>query len=152
MARPSWLELPRTVRFGDTDAAGVMHFQQLLDWCHQAWEESLGLYGLPAGSIFPGGRGDQPSVALPIVHCHADFHAPLKVGDDLLIHLRPIRLDPGSFEVKSHLVLADKEVACGCLRHVAIDIRTRHRCGLPDGLERWLEASSLGQIHNLESN
>ncbi|MEY3545364.1 MAG: hypothetical protein RLZZ247_1521, partial [Cyanobacteriota bacterium] len=30
----SWLLLCRTVRFGDTDAAGVMHFPQLLHWCH----------------------------------------------------------------------------------------------------------------------
>ena len=149
MVRPSWLELQRTVRFGDTDAAGVMHFQQLLCWCHQAWEESLKHYGLPANSIFPGGRGDQPSVALPIVHCHADFHAPLKVGDELLIHLKPARLDAGSFEVSSHFVLKQKEVACGCLRHVAIDIGTRRRSGLPDGIERWLEASSIGQIQNL---
>ena len=149
MVRPSWLELHRTVRFGDTDAAGVMHFQQLLCWCHQAWEESLKNYGLPASSIFPGGRGDQPSVALPIVHCHADFKAPLKVGDELLIHLKPTRLDPGSFEVSSHFALKGKNVACGCLRHVAIDSHTTRRCGLPDGIERWLESSSLGQIQNL---
>ena len=71
MTSATWLELSRTVRFSDTDAAGVMHFQQLLGWCHQAWEESLERFGLPAGSVFPGGRGEQPSVALPIVHCHA---------------------------------------------------------------------------------
>ena len=75
MTSAPWLELSRTVRFSDTDAAGVMHFQQLLGWCHQAWEESLERFGLPAGSVFPGGRGEQPSVALPIVHCHADFRA-----------------------------------------------------------------------------
>ena len=149
MDTPSWLVLPRTVRFGDTDAAGVMHFRQLLNWCHQAWEESLESYGLPAHLIFPGGRGDQPSVAVPIVHCNADFLAPLKVGDELLIHLKPARLDAGSFEVSSHFVLKQKKVAYGCLRHVAIDIETRRRCGLPDGIERWLEASSVGKIQNL---
>ena len=57
MTSAPWLELSRTVRFSDTDAAGVMHFQQLLGWCHQAWEESLERFGLPAGSVFPGGRG-----------------------------------------------------------------------------------------------
>jgi len=75
-----WLEIPRTVRFSDTDAAGVMHFQHLLGWCHQAWEDSLEQFGIPVGAVFPGGRSDQPSVALPIVHCHADFRAPMYVG------------------------------------------------------------------------
>ncbi|NDF62601.1 MAG: 1,4-dihydroxy-2-naphthoyl-CoA hydrolase, partial [Synechococcaceae bacterium WBB_3_034] len=34
MADPNgWLLLCRAVRFGDTDAAGVMHFTRLLSWC-----------------------------------------------------------------------------------------------------------------------
>ena len=149
MTSAPWLELSRTVRFSDSDAAGVMHFQQLLGWCHQAWEESLERFGLPAGSVFPGGRGEQPSVALPIVHCHADFRAPLKVGDSLLIRLEPARLDPGSFEVISRVLLKDQEVARGCLRHVAIEVSSRRRCALPEGIDRWLEASCLGQINPL---
>ena len=45
--------LCRSVRFGETDAdqgaAGVMHFQQLLRWCHEAYEESLERFGLEFG-------------------------------------------------------------------------------------------------------
>ena len=88
-------------------------------------------------------------MALPIVHCHADFRAPLQVGDALIIRLSPQRLDRGSFEVISAVLLEDQRVASGCLRHVAIDATSRRRCGLPDGIERWLEASSLGQINPL---
>ena len=113
MTSAPWLELSRTVRFSDTDAAGVMHFQQLLGWCHQAWEESLERFGLTAGSVFPGGRGEQPSVALPIVHCHADFRAPVQVGDKLLIRLEPERLDPSSFAVNSQVLLEEQLVAQG---------------------------------------
>ena len=149
MTSAPWLELSRTVRFSDTDAAGVMHFQQLLGWCHQAWEESLERFGLPAGSVFPGGRGEQPSVALPIVHCPADFRAPVQLGDKLLIRLEPERLDPSSFVVNSKVLLEEQLVASGCLRHVAIDTHTRRRCALPDGVDRWLEASSLGRIQPL---
>ena len=130
-----------------SDAAGVMHFQQLLEWCHQAWEESLERFGLPAGSVFLVGVESNPT--LPIVHCHAVFRAPIKVGDQLLIRLNPERLDPCSFEVNSQVVLEDQVVARGCLRHVAIDAKTRRRCALPDGVDRWLEASSLGRIQPL---
>lgn len=49
----SWLILCRSVRFGETDGAGVMHFQQLLRWCHEAYEESLERFGLNAAEIFP---------------------------------------------------------------------------------------------------
>jgi 1,4-dihydroxy-2-naphthoyl-CoA hydrolase len=144
-----WLEINRTVRFSDTDAAGVMHFQNLLGWCHQAWEDSLEQFGIPVDLIFPGGRSDQPSVALPIVHCRADFRAPLHVSDAVVIQLQPKRIDPSCFEVISSFRLNAKEIASGCLRHVAIDTNSRRRCPLPEALERWIEASSLDIIQTL---
>lgn len=48
-----WLLIDRVVRFGDTDAAGVMHFHQLLRYCHEAYEGSLERFGIPACEIFP---------------------------------------------------------------------------------------------------
>ena len=144
-----WLEIHRTVRFSDSDAAGVMHFQNLLGWCHQAWEDSLEQFGIPVGVIFPGGRSDQPKVALPIVHCHADFRAPLHVGDAVVIELQPKRIDPSCFEVMSGFRLNAQEIASGCLRHVAIDAGNRRRCLLPEPIDRWIEASTLGQIQPL---
>ena len=65
------------------------------------------------------------------------------------IQLEPKRLDRGSFEVVSRYRLGENEVARGCLRHVSIDAASRRRCPLPDGLDRWLEASSLGEINPL---
>ena len=144
-----WLQLSRTVRFSDTDAAGVVHFQAILGWCHQAWEESLERYGLDAETVFPGGRNGPPSIALPIVHCNADFRAPMRMGDDLTIRLQPRRLDLGSFEVTSQIRRDQQDVARGCIRHVAIDANSRLRCELPDGIERWLEASCMGTIQAL---
>ena len=146
---PSWLKLKRRVRFSDTDAAGVVHFQHILGWCHQAWEESLEGYGLAAGTIFPGSRQDDPTIALPIVYCEAVFQAPLQLGDVIDIFLEPQRIDLSCFEVKSRFKLGEQQVAHGCLRHVAIHATSRSRCQLPSELERWLEASCLGQINPL---
>ena len=83
------------------------------------------------------------------MHCHADYRAPVQVGDQLLIRLEPERLDPSSFAVNSQVLLEEQLMAKGCLRHVAIDAQTRRRCALPDGVDRWLEASSLGRIQPL---
>jgi 1,4-dihydroxy-2-naphthoyl-CoA hydrolase len=137
-----WLLLCRTVRFGDTDAAGVMHFTQLLRWCHEAYEESLERFGLPAGSIFPG-PAPAPEVALPIVHCQADYRRPLICGDPLAIQLEPLRLDPGCFDVRYRFRCGDEPVAEALTRHLAIRAADRQRCPLPEPIQRWLEASSL---------
>jgi 1,4-dihydroxy-2-naphthoyl-CoA hydrolase len=153
----SWLLLCRRVRFGDTDAAGVMHFHQLLRWCHEAYEESLETFGLPSAAIFPSpswdaacaGRAGSSSAqtALPIVHCRADYLAPLVCGDRLTVSLSPQRLDAGSYEVSyifTKLEAASRPAARGLTRHVAIDPISRRRCDLPGPIERWLEASASG--------
>ena len=146
-----WLKVERQVHFGDTDAAGVMHSPQLLRWCQEAWEASRERYGIGAGSVFPGCRGQQrwPAVALPVVHCQADFHRPVHGGDCLKVHLKPQRLDPGCFEVRSEFHLDATVVACGLIRHLAIRSDSRQRCALPEAVELWLEASALGQINSL---
>lgn len=137
-----WLLLCRTVRFGDTDAAGVMHFVQLLRWCHEAYEESLERFGLPADAIFPG-QDHALEVALPIVHCHADYFRPLVCGDPLAIQLEPLRLDPGCFQLRYRFQRDGVLVAEALTRHLAIRTMDRQRCPLPEPIQRWLEASSL---------
>jgi 1,4-dihydroxy-2-naphthoyl-CoA hydrolase len=148
-----WLLLQRTVRFGDTDAAGVMHFHQLLRWCHEAYEESLEHFGIPASVVFPTPNGSV-AVALPIIHCSADFLRPLVCGDNLSVQLTPQRLDQGRFEVSYsfHRGTGDTpEVARGLTRHLAIDTGSRRRCPLPAPIERWLQQSSLAAAVGLEA-
>ena len=143
MPSDDWLLLCRTVRFGDTDAAGVVHFVRLLEWCHQAYEESLERFGLGAAEVFPT-PAQTPAVALPIVHCSADFRRPLVCGDPLSIQLEPRRLDPGCCEIHGLFCCGPDTVATGLTRHLAISSATRQRCSLPEPINRWLEASGLG--------
>jgi 1,4-dihydroxy-2-naphthoyl-CoA hydrolase len=138
-----WLLLCRTVRFGDTDSAGVVHFARLLEWCHEAYEESLERFGVAAAEIFPT-PGHCPEVALPIVHCSADFRRPLVCGDPLAISLAPERLDSGGFALRYSFSSNAEEVATALTRHLAIRSATRQRCPLPTAINRWLEASNLG--------
>lgn len=136
-----WLLLCRTVRFGDTDAAGVMHFHQLLRWCHEAYEESLERFGIPAAEIFPR-PGNIPAVALPIVHCEADYLRPLACGDPLAIALEPRQRNEVSFEVTYRFRSDGTQAARALSRHQAIDPVTRRATELPPSILRWLEASS----------
>ena len=133
--------LCRSVRFGETDAAGVLPFQQLLRWCHEAYEESLERFGLEPATLFPT-PGQQLDLLLPITHCSADFLAPLICGDPLTIALSPQLLDPTGFEVVYDFSSAGRPVARGLTRHQCIAAADRRRSELPDGVRRWLEASA----------
>jgi len=160
MEAPNLLRLERTVRFGDTDAAGVIQFHQLLRWCHEAYEESLERFGIGAAEIFPRpewSMGQTPgaqaapdgiqtplSIALPIVHCSADYRRPLVCGDRLAITLQPRQLDQGSFEVAYTFACGGQTAAKGLTRHRAIMIADRQACALPAVISSWLAASIPG--------
>ena len=141
-----WLLSRRVVHFGDVDPAGVVYFSQLFEWSHIAWEESLKSYGLVESEIFPQSLAaeNNPKVALPIIYCQANFLFPMRLGDQVSIHLAPKKIDQCTFEVQSKFYLHQKEIALAMIRHVAIDSKTRERCQIPENLNRWIESSSIG--------
>ncbi|NCG15744.1 MAG: 1,4-dihydroxy-2-naphthoyl-CoA hydrolase, partial [Synechococcales cyanobacterium H12SWP_bin.12] len=55
-------------------------------------------------------------------------------------------LNPGSFEVKYRFQLEDADVARGLIRHLAIETASRKRCALPEPIDLWLEASTVGKL------
>ena len=140
-----WLCLKRTVRFGDTDAAGVVHFHEMFRWCHETWEESLEKYGIVLLEIFPTTKINscQLDVALPIVHCEANYFKPLYVGDTITIELNPEKLDESSFVLRFKLVKNSEEIGSINIKHVSINPITRERCTLSEQINMWLYQSSL---------
>ena len=140
-----WLCLKRTVRFGDTDAAGVVHFHEMFRWCHETWEESLEKYGIVLLEIFPTTQINscQLDVALPIVHCEANYFKPLYVGDTITIELNPEKLDESSFVVRFKLVKNSEDIGTINIKHVSINPITRERCTLSEQINMWLYQSSL---------
>ena len=138
---PPWLLIRRTVRFGETDPAGVVHFHHLLRWCHEAYEESLARFGVANEDVF-----SHPRAALPIVYCQAQYHRPMHHGDALLVRLGCRRLDSASFQVHYdvHRDQPNQQVvATGLTRHVCIHPATRQRQALPTAVGRWLDAATL---------
>lgn len=125
----------RTIRFQDTDAAGVVYFANVLAMCHEAYEESLVASGINLKSFF-----SNPSVAIPIVHASVDFLRPMFCGDKLLIHLTPKPLSDNEFEISYQIAASatDKLAAKAITKHVCINPTSRTRTQLPDEISQWL--------------
>ena len=137
--------MERTVRFGETDAAGVVHFLELFKWCHETWEESLERYGIALQEIFPTIQTNtsQLDVALPVVHCEANYFQPLYVGDTINIELNPKMINESSFELRFKLKKNAKEIGMINIKHVSINPITRVKCTLSKQINSWLYESSL---------
>lgn len=126
----------RTIRFSDTDAAGVVYFANILSICHEAYEESLRHSGINIKTFFT-----QPSVAFPIVHSSVDFMRPMYCGDNLMISLIPQKISIDKFNITYEITVTDVIVAKAITRHVCIDVNSRNKQELPDDIISWLETN-----------
>jgi 1,4-dihydroxy-2-naphthoyl-CoA hydrolase len=129
----------RTVRFKDTDAAGVVYFANILSICHEAYEESLLTSGIHLKDFFT-----HPSVAFPIVHANVDFFRPLCCGDNLVISLIAQQLSSDRFEVCYEVTVGEVLTAKAITRHVCIDTASRTKRDFPEPMKTWLENNRKG--------
>ena len=103
MKPADWLILQKKVRFGDCDSAGVIHFHNLLKWSHEAWEESIEIYGIPSQDIFPDFSIRKSKIIFPIVNCEANFFVPIKIGDLLKVKIAPHKINTHLFLSLIHI-------------------------------------------------
>lgn len=91
---------PMQVRWGDCDPAGIVYFPRFFERFHDAmerwFEDSL---GLPYDSLIVGQR-----LGLPSVHTEADFRAPCRFGEHLVVELRVGKLGRSSIELRYRVV------------------------------------------------
>lgn len=126
----------RTVRFSDTDAAGVVYFANVLSICHEAYEASLEASSINMKDFF-----SSTSVAFPIVHADVDFFRPMFCGDKLAISLIPQKLGVDKFEIAYEVVVDNVMVAKAVTRHVCIEVSSRSKKELSGEMMRWLETN-----------
>lgn len=129
----------RTVRFQDTDAAGVVYFANVLSICHEAYEASLAIFGIELQLFFTN-----PTIAIPIIHASVDFRRPMYCGDQLQIELISQQLDEHKFEI-TYLIIAislpQKPLATALTRHICIEVESKTRTLLPEQIRQWLSCS-----------
>ncbi len=123
-----------TVKFQDTDAAGVVYFANVLRICHEAYEASLAASNINIRSFFTN-----PSLAFPIVHANVDFLRPISCGDNLVISLLPEKIGLDKWEIIYEITVDDVIVAKAITRHVCINVSSRIKQELPHYMNNWLE-------------
>ncbi|MBE9059647.1 acyl-CoA thioesterase [cf. Phormidesmis sp. LEGE 11477] len=148
----------RTIRFHETDAAGVVYFANVLTLCHEAYEAALGEAFIDVADFFSTSN----PLPIPIVHAEASYFKPLRCGDKIAITLAPLRLTPYSYEVRytltyqqsgqqsrpeTHLLTQslsaaqsqnERPLATALTRHVCIDKTTRQKQIIDPRLDDWL--------------
>jgi len=130
----------RTVRFADTDAAGVVFFPNYLAICHEAYEESLAAGGIELQSFFR-----EHDVVVPVAKCQAEYVRPLRCGDKISVSLTsaPLGADGYAINYDVHRLGRPAKLAARLrTEHVCLSAASRHRRALPSPLAAWLRRHS----------
>jgi 1,4-dihydroxy-2-naphthoyl-CoA hydrolase len=133
----------RTIRFADTDAAGVVYFTNVLSICHEAYEAALVAAGIDLKRFF-----QSRELAVPIVHTEADYFQPMFCGERYEITVEPTVLSPDRFRLNYQLyrslenqaIAPERLVGRAATVHVCLDIQTRQRHPFSSELAEWLAA------------
>jgi YbgC/YbaW family acyl-CoA thioester hydrolase len=96
------------VRFGETDAAGIVFYPTFYAWFDAGMS---GLLRAAAGPLL--GAEGRPRWAVPIVESGARFTVPLYYDDAIVVHSTITELGTSSIRVEHVVSRDDVEVACG---------------------------------------
>lgn len=119
-----------TVALHDTDAAGVLFFGHLLRHAHDAYEAMMADRGVSLARILAEGE-----VHLPIVHCEADYGAPIRHGDVVEIEVEPRRVGDTSFTLLYQFRVDGRPAASALTVHVSIDPARNSKSPLPNDVK-----------------
>lgn len=130
----------RTIRFADTDAAGIVYFARYLSICHEAYEEALAVTGINLATFFT-----DTGLVIPIAKSEASYLRPLACGEKIRVDVTPARFSDNSFALdfivwKIDASGAAKRASVARTEHVCISSKTRERQSLPLALAAWVDA------------
>jgi 1,4-dihydroxy-2-naphthoyl-CoA hydrolase len=123
------------IKLHETDAAGLLFFANQFKLVHDAYEGVLENIGFGFAALIR-----EKDYFLPIVHCEADYKAPLFVGDVIEIQVTVENVGTTSFTFAYNLIDA-AYVTVGTARtvHVTMDKKTRKKIPLPADLRAKIE-------------
>jgi len=131
-----FLEVPITVRFGDTDPYGVVYFASYFRYCHHGIEELFRHLGFSPQDLF---RNQEEGFGLPVAGASCDFYKPVWYGETLRLAVFIVQAKHKSLTFGFHFYHPQKGelVARGEATIVTIDRNWQSRA-LPDRLRQAL--------------
>lgn len=124
-----------TVRMHDVDMVGILYFPRQFRFVHEALEDFLASEGLAFDKFLR-----DKEFLFVIVHCEAEYLAPLNIGNRLEVHLYIDRIGTTSFTIGYDLYLeGGKKVGTAKTTHVALSLPERTKIPIPEKMLRILK-------------
>lgn len=124
------------IRLKDTDATGVLYFSEQYKFALEAFEEFLKDRGFSWRALMGS------AFLFPVVHCEAEYKAPLMVGDQLEVSFSVAKIGTSSITLQCTFRDPERNIDVGSTKivHVAVDRESRQTVPIPDFLRPILES------------
>jgi 4-hydroxybenzoyl-CoA thioesterase len=128
------------VRFDEIDAAGIVYFARFFTWCHDAMEAMLAPLDGGYTALVTTRR-----LGLPAVHVEADYRAPLRFGDEVLVEASVERLGTSSVGLRFEILRSPGREPVAVVKHVValVDLGAIRSQPLPDDVRAVFERYRL---------
>ena len=96
------------VRWGDTDAAGIVFYPNFYKWMDEATHEFLAAIGLPSSTLY-----SEQQVSVPLLEANCQFKSPLFFEDDVIVRSSVVEMQRKVFKISHKFFKGEKIVAEG---------------------------------------
>ena len=130
-----------TVRFGDTDPAGLVYYPNIFHYFHIALEE---FFTARCGLSYQRVMADE-RIGFPTVNAEAEFFVPIVYGDELDVEIFVSQTGNTSATFQYGARRASDGVLCARATqiHVAMNLDTRRPVSIPEKYRQAFAASAL---------
>jgi len=111
----------RSVRFAETDLAGVAHFSALMILVEEAWHAWLRLAGVAVHPSVPASRGGE-AAGWPVVGHSVRFRRPLHFAEAVRVDLVITRAEKGRVAMDFALIGEAGEAASGTFEVACVSL------------------------------
>jgi 1,4-dihydroxy-2-naphthoyl-CoA hydrolase len=127
VARPGFVRT-RAVRFQDVDAAGVIFYPMVLEYCHDLYVEFLEAHDTSLHHVLQAGIW-----AAPIRHAEVDYLKPLRLGQRIEVALCLAHLQPSEVTLGYRVTLAEQGETAAVAQtvHTFVSLPTFVRTEIP---------------------
>lgn len=129
-----------TVRFGDTDPAGLVYYPVIFHYMHAAMEE---FFAAKAATPYHK-MIEEERLGFPTVNVKAEFFSPLVYGDEAEIEVHVSNVGTSSAVFEYSVRRASDSTLCARSSHVqvAMNLDTKRPIAIPDKYRKAFEDSA----------
>lgn len=140
LSRPTAFSDPRTIRFQDIDAAGIIFYPRVLEMFHDAYGAFLAFAGAPLPEVLRSGGW-----LAPVRHAEADYFKPLRFGDPVTVEICRAHVAETEATLGYRIARTEGGEVCavGQVVHTFVERASFKRTAIPD-----LIRSALARIES----